>query len=179
MRYDNKWFNVIITTKKRFFGLLYSWVFIGFLGLVTLFLSLYITLIQIPERAAVKRQMEKIEYQTDINREVTKLSRKYHENSVNICQTYYDSLFKEYGVTVDTDVESYDDDYVDIITANIYFDEYFVGNDFSKPETLDDEITMFLSTFKDILSDNEELLNLMQERESLYVTITNLSNKLQ
>lgn len=158
--------------------------FVIILSIIILVACLYISFVQIPLQIYVNKSTDKMLYKTDICSEIDDLNESYIENSdkiMNIVTTYVDSYAIQYDENSDLDELFKDctERQKRWTSISMYIDEYMMGFEKWTDYRKNIEVSTLVSLYKNYLVEYSELRNLILERETIYVTISELESLLK
>lgn len=180
MREEN--ITMIYHIKKIRERLMNSLVFLVGVTFALGFITCMTVLIQIPEYIDIIKERRLTEQKMELARDLEVLEDNYYDNSREIYATYQESTFyTEYDSIADmeTHPEKYTDEYIHIYTMNKYLDRY-VGEELltNSQEDFSAEVSGFIRLYKDTLSENVDLRNLMEERTAIENAIKEMHREL-
>lgn len=154
------------------------------LSIIVMTICSYLSLVQTPLQISTDKSTEHVSYRNDIYYELDILNESYIENSNKIMDTivnYVDSYAIQYDQSSDPNELFKDctDSQRKWTSISMYIDEYMKEFEKWTDYRKNVEVSTLISLYKNYLIEYSELRNLILERETIYVTISELESLLK
>ena len=171
---------MILNFKKIHDKLMNSLVFLVSLCFLLGFICAAVLLIQIPDYIDMIMQRQIDQKRMELTTTLDTLEENYYDNSRKFYASYLESPFHNWKNWGSVQIVDYTDEDIRIYTMDNYFENYL------RPMLVDEsraefstEVSMFIQLYGDLLSENEELVQIINDRETLQSTIKDVMEQLK